>query len=456
MPSLGADMDRGTLLEWRVAPGDVVRRGDIVALVDTDKSEVEVEVFEDGTVAELLVEPGTEVPVGTPLARLDPTGPPSAAPPPAAPSHAPPAAAPAPAPAPETTATGPHAARTASPLVRHLAEVEGVDLAGLEPRDPSGLLHRDDIERAAATHRAPLASPPAEVEPPSGGRGPSASPYARRLAAEAGVDLAELRGTGPAGAVVARDVMPTAPPTAAVSDAPSARGGDKQASTRLAIARVMARSKREIPHFYLSSTIDLAAASRWLELENDRRPPEHRLLPASLLLRATALAAQQHPGINAWWIDDEVQLAGDVDLGVAISLRSGGVVTPSITDAAHRSLDDLMTSLRDLVQRARAGNVRSSELQGSITVTNLGDQGVDAVFGVINPPQVAIVGFGSIAERPVAHDGMLTVHPVLTCTLSADHRAVDGHLGSRFLRTLANLLQEPDALAADPDPGAGP
>jgi pyruvate dehydrogenase E2 component (dihydrolipoamide acetyltransferase) len=208
----------------------------------------------------------------------------------------------------------------------------------------------------------------------------------------------------------------------------------------------MARSKREIPHYYLATTIDLGQAVAWLTRVNAERPVTERLLPAALLLKSAALAAREVPALNGSW-DDGFQPSQEVHLGVAVSIRGGGLVAPAIHDADRLELGELMRSLRDLVRRARAGALRSSEVAGpSITVTNLGDQGVDEVFGVIHPPQVAMVGFGRIRERPWAAGGMLGVRPLVRATVAADHRASDGHDGARFLSTIDNLLQTPESL----------
>jgi pyruvate dehydrogenase E2 component (dihydrolipoamide acetyltransferase) len=201
-----------------------------------------------------------------------------------------------------------------------------------------------------------------------------------------------------------------------------------------------------VPHYYLATTIDLAAATRWLAEANAARPVTERLLPAVLLLKATALAAREVPALNGVW-DEGFTPSAAVHLGVAVSLRGGGLVAPAIHDADRLELDALMAALRDLVQRARSGLLRASEMSDpTLTVTNLGDQGVDEVFGVIYPPQVALVGFGKIVERPWAVDGMLAVRPVVRASLSADHRASDGHVGARFLATIDRLLQHPEEL----------
>jgi pyruvate dehydrogenase E2 component (dihydrolipoamide acetyltransferase) len=216
---------------------------------------------------------------------------------------------------------------------------------------------------------------------------------------------------------------------------------------RAAIAAAMARSKREIPHYYLAADLDLHAALAWLEAENRQRPVTDRLLPAALLLRASALALREVPELNGFWRDGRFVPGEGVHLGVAISLRQGGLVAPAIHDADHKSLDELMAALRDLVARARGGRLRGSEVSDpTITVTNLGDQGVGSVFGVIYPPQVALVGFGRVERRPWAVGDLIGIRPIVTASLSADHRASDGHRGGLYLAALDRLLQQPEQL----------
>jgi pyruvate dehydrogenase E2 component (dihydrolipoamide acetyltransferase) len=220
---------------------------------------------------------------------------------------------------------------------------------------------------------------------------------------------------------------------------------------RQAIANLMERAWREIPHYHVATRVDLSSALAWLTEQNASRPVRERLLPAALLLRATALAAARVPQLNGWWVDGAFRPAEAVDLGVAVSLRSGGLVVPAIAGADRLDLDALMAKLRDVVTRARRGRLRSSEVAGaSLTVTDLGDQGVDAVYGVIHPPQVALVGFGKIHDEPWACQGMLAVRPVVHATLAGDHRASDGRAGARLLSTIAELLEEPSCLTAPP------
>jgi len=439
MPSLGADMETGTLLEWRVAPGDVVHRGDIVALVDTDKAEIEVEIFCDGVIEALLVEPGRKVPVGTLLARLrepaaDPAQPAALLAGSVTPTHpAEPIAAPVrsalPAPAPPPLLAPIPLAPTSAP--------------------PTPL---------ASTSPAPTPLAPTSPPPPTRARG-RASPLARRVAAELGVDLATLIGSGEGGAISREDVeraaaarapAPSVAPAPGIAPpiAPGPPGGpDRSAAMRRAIAAAMSRSKREIPHYYLATRVDLTAALRWLGAENARRPVTERLLPAALLLRAVALALRETPELNGHWIDGAFRPSEAVHIGVAIALRQGGLIAPALHDADRKPLPQLMTELRDLVARARAGSLRSSELSDTtITLTNLGELGVEMVFGVIHPPQVAIVGFGRVREEPWAADGVLGVRPVIGLTLAADHRVSDGHRGGRFLTAIDRRLQSPETL----------
>jgi pyruvate dehydrogenase E2 component (dihydrolipoamide acetyltransferase) len=399
MPTLGADMEAGTLVAWRKQPGDALHRGDTLAEVDTEKGVIDVEVFHDGVLDAILVKPGARVPVGTPLAMIRTASEPAAAPV---------AVAAAPPPAPPET-----------------GEVR-----------PS----------AAVAPTRPLPAPPLYAPALDALGRLRISPSARRLARELGVDPRLVKGTGREGAITRADIERAAAgkPAAPQAAPPSA---DRLDRMRRTIAAAMSRSKREIPHYYLSTTIDLQRATAWLAAENESRPPEKRLLAGVMLLKAAALAVREVPELNAVWEGDRVVVKPEVHVGVAIALRRGGLVILALHDTASRSLDDLMDGLRDLTARARAGRMKSSELSDStITVTSLGDRGVDAVWGVIYPPQVAIVGFGKIVERPWAVAGGLVVHRVVTATLAADHRVSDGHRGGLYLEAIDRLLQEPEKL----------
>jgi pyruvate dehydrogenase E2 component (dihydrolipoamide acetyltransferase) len=279
------------------------------------------------------------------------------------------------------------------------------------------------------------------------------TPYARRLAAELGVDVAAV-GPGADGAVHAAQVRAAVPPaTSATSAAPAPRTARRpgrvptRSDPRALTAALMARSKREIPHYYLELPIDLEPALRWMEERNRALPLERRLVPAALMLKASAVAAARVPELNGFWVDDTLRPAPEVNLGVAVSLRGGGLAVPAIRRADGLAVEDLMARLKELVTRARGGRLRSSEVGiATLTVTNLGDRGVEAVHGVIHPPQVALVGFGAVAPRPWAVDGLLGVRRLATATLAADHRATDGFTGSRFLTAVDDLLRHPDEL----------
>jgi pyruvate dehydrogenase E2 component (dihydrolipoamide acetyltransferase) len=260
------------------------------------------------------------------------------------------------------------------------------------------------------------------------------SPLARRRAEELHIDVTSLQGSGPGGAIEAADVERAATP---------AKPGD---SMRRAIAAAMAKSKREIPHYYLQTHIDMSTTLSWLQAENAKRGIKDRLLPVVPLLKALAKALRDVPQLNGFWIDGQHRVSESIHLGFAISMKGGGLVAPALHDVDKKSCDELMADLRDLIPRARSGRLRSSEMtDATITITSLGDLGVETVFGVIYPPQVAIVGLGKIMEQPWAKDGMLGVHPVMTASLAADHRATDGHLGAQFLEALNRHLQSPDS-----------
>lgn len=394
MPSLGADMEAGTLVEWLVKPGDAVKPGDIVAVVETQKGAIEIEIFEAGTVQRFLVEPGATVPVGTPLALIEAEGEAVAAAPPARPAPAGPAGPSPPLPPPPPPPPPPPSLAASAPL--------------------------------------PTAGPL------------RISPAARKLASERGVDPATVRGTGPGGAIQLADIEAAstpAPPPAR----PEAAFDFSQ--MRAAIAAAMSRAKREIPHYYLSETIDIEAASNWVTAANADRPPDRRLLLGCLFVKATAVAARAYPEFSGLFENGAFRASAPAHVGVAIALRGGGLAAPAIHDAADLPLDTLMDRMRDLVGRVRAGRFRSSEIADpTITVTSLGDRGVESLYGVIYPPQVAIVGFGKAALRPWVVDGVIRPRQVVTITLSADHRVSDGHRGALFLAEIGRLLQHPEAL----------
>lgn len=383
MPALGADMEEGTFVEWHVQPGQAVAKGDVVCVVETQKGAVDVEIWEAGTIARLIAEPGQVIPVGRTMALL----------------------------------------ATAGEDWKTIAAAEVPATA----------------DAAASTPP----SPPSATSAPAGAASVrvKASPAARRRAAELGVDLTTVQPTG------ADDVVSIADVERIHASAP-APAASRPTGMRAAIANAMSRSKREIPHFYLGHTINVEVAAAWLERRNASVPIAERALFAALELKAVALALRRTPELNGFWRDGAFVPGTGIHVGVAISLRDGGLVAPALHDVDQLGLTELMSRLKDLLQRARGGELRSSERSDpTVTVTNLGDLGVDTVYGVIQPPQVALVGFGRVTQRPWVVDGQVVAARMVHATLSADHRVSDGMRGARFLTELDRLFQEPETFA---------
>lgn len=390
MPSLGADMEEGKLVEWLVKPGDTVSRGDIVAVVETQKGAIEIEIFEAGQIGALLAEPGQTLPVGAPLARLG-------------------------------------AADVGAPVV------------ALEPA----------IESPKAVV-PPAPAPPPTARPPAPGGAITASPAARSRAAELGIALEMVAGSGPGGAILLSDVehhvpvalTPAVEPVAAAS--PTGKPGLDMAEMRRAIAAAMSRAKREIPHYYLTHAIDLQSAQDRLTAINAGRTPDQRLLLGAFLIHATVKALAKVPELNGRHEGTPYRASGPVHCGVAVAMRGGGLIAPAILDAQDMDPDAIMQAMRDIVVRTRTGRLRNSEItKGTITVSSLGETGVDALIGVIYPPQVALVGFGAPRVRPMVHDGTIQPRLAVTVSLAADHRVSDGRRGAIFLAEIDRLLQEP-------------
>lgn len=375
-------MESGTLVQWRIKPGDSVKRGDIVALVETDKGIIDVEIFTDGTVDSLLVAEGAHVPVGTVLAQLNGGG----------------------------ALGAPVAAVQPSPL-------------------------------AAPAAPPPVPQPvPAKVVPTPEARRRKVSPAARARARELGVDLDRVTGTGMGDAVTIEDVLRAAQPAKAVGPEPAH-------DMRQIIARAMSRSKREIPHYYLSLNCSFAKARDFLDRHNATADIESRLLPSAVLLKAVAQAAKAMPDFNGFYKSDAFQASSDVHVGMAIAMRGGRLVAPAILNADQKPLGVVMADLRDLTSRVRAGHMRSSELSmPTITVTSFAEEEVDCVIPVIYPPQVAIVGIGAIRERPWVADGQVAAELTVPIWLAADHRVTDGRAGARFLAAIRQALQAPEQL----------
>jgi len=403
MPSLGADMEDGVFVEWRVAPGEPVTRGQVTCVVETQKGAIEVEIWDTGTMARLVAEPGQRIPVGGTMAIVatadedwHAVAVSTAAP--AAPAAGLPTR-PVPAPPTRPAATGrPALPPRASPAARRRAAELGVDLDALAAATAGAPINVADVEQAAASGAAPGAA------------------------------------------------IPSAGPVCAPGAAAAPAAVSPEAAMRAAIAAAMTRSKREIPHYYLGSEIEVEHALQWLENFNASRPLADRVLFAALALRAVALALRAVPDLNGQFVDGHFRRSEAIHIGVVTSLRGGGVIVPAVHDADRLTLPELMASLRDVVARARSGRLRSSDLADStITLTNLGDLGVETVFGVIYPPQVALVGLGRVFPRATVRDGVIVATRAVNATLSGDHRVTDGLAGARFLAALRARFDDPEA-----------
>ncbi len=393
MPSLGADMEDGTLVEQLIAPGERVTRGDIIAAVETQKGTIEIEVFEDGLLDKWLVPLGTKVPVGAPIAMIRASVEPD-----------PP--------------TGPEVPQPVDPVSPPLPP------EAPQPVDPGTVPPAPEVPQPMPT---PAPEYPDEVRQ-------RVTPAARRRAAQTGIDLKPF-GTEK---IITLDALTPARIETTISP---------PAAMRQAIADAMSRSKREIPHYYLSDSIDLTAAETFIANHNVDRPPDQRLLISVLYLRAIARAVAKFPEFNGTFANGQFTPSARAHVGMAIKLRGGGLVAPALHDADNGNLDDLMVRLRDLVERVRQGRFRARELSDpTITLTSLGDRGVAGIIGVIFPPQVAIVGIGTPGWTPVVRDGQVLAQRSATITLASDHRVSDGHRGAGFLRAIMNHMQAPETL----------
>lgn len=406
MPSLGADMEAGTLSEWRVKSGDKVKRGDIIADVETQKGLIEVEVFEDGIIDKLLINEGEKVPVGTVLALI-------------------------------SSENGKE------------EKIEKMEKNAIMDKPISDVVEKSELIKEIVSNDK------------HGNNRIKITPLAKEIAKKNAIDFSKIIGTNPDGAISKSDVenailerdklhLEEVKSTLDKTDIQATNIQQKQAvsneAIRSAIAAAMTKSNNEIPHYYLEKKIDMSKALAWLQETNERLPIKNRLLPVTLLIKAVAKGLNDVPELNAIW-DNGLKIMNEINIGLVISLRAGGLVVPTIHQVDDKSVSEIMEILNELIPRARGLRLRSSELSGStITITNLGDRGADQVFGIIYPPQVAIIGFGSISDQPFVENGMLGIRPVISVTMGGDHRATDGLTGSRFLSVLNNYLQNPAEL----------
>jgi pyruvate dehydrogenase E2 component (dihydrolipoamide acetyltransferase) len=449
MPALSPTMTEGKIARWLKQEGDKIKSGDVLAEIETDKATMEVEAVDEGSLGKILVAGGTEnVKVNTPIALILEEGEDkgalagagTAAPALEAAAAAPPAASPAPA---------------ATPLAQRIAEQAGVNLAGVAGTGPGGKVMRNDV--AAATGATPV---PAKSNGKSGRV--FASPLARRIAAQKGLDLSQIVGSGPNGRIVKHDVegASSTPSRAAATPALRAPAGQSAAviagptphhlvphsTMRKVIAKRLTESKQLVPHFYLTLDCEIDTLLKGREALNAQSPKgegAYKLSVNDFVIKATAMALRKIPAANVSWSDEGMVVYDRADISVAVAIP-GGLITPIIFDAASKGLIQISNEMRDLAKRAKENRLRAEEFQGgTFSISNLGMYGIKHFEAVINPPQAGILAIGAGEQRAVVRNGQLTVANVMSVTLSADHRAVDGAVGAEFIAAFKKLIEEP-------------
>ncbi|HET9540993.1 MAG TPA: dihydrolipoamide acetyltransferase family protein [Candidatus Limnocylindria bacterium] len=440
MPALELAQETGKVIKWLKNPGDAVTKGEPIVEIETDKVTVEIEAPAAGVLREVTAQPGDVVPVGKTIALIFAAGEAggAASPAPAA-AAARAMATPSPA-APVGQSPAAASGVRASPLARKLAEQHGVDLASI--KTPSGRVEKADVMAYV------------EGQKPSAGNGPAgriaaASPKARRLAAERGMDLRALQGSGPGGAVLAADIPVAAPAAQRAVAAPTAQRPAVAAGVSNVwriMAERMTASWTSAPHFYLVREVTVSRLVTWRERASKQTGV--RITYTDLLVRLVAATLAQHPRVNASWKDGTIVQHAEINIGLAVALDDG-LVVPVLHRADTLSLAEIAARREDLVTRAQAGKLRPADIQGgSFTISNLGMYGVDAFNAIVNPPQAAILAVGRIADRVVAVGGQPAVQPTMVLTLSCDHRARDGARAAQFLGVLAVVVEAPLALLA--------
>jgi len=417
---MGADMTEGTLVRWLKQVGDAISRGDILAEIETDKANVELEAFEAGTLIKQVVGEGDVVPVGDVIALLG-----------------------------EASEVAPEVAR------KPPAET------------PARRTVEPEMKAAATAAVAPTAATPAPAA--AGDSRVRISPVARNIAREAGIDPSGIRGSGPDGRVLRRDVeaaiasgqpgaavQPAAPaapapapvaPAPAVATAPAAIPGEGLSKIRKAIAHRMTLSKQTQPHYYLTVDVDMTDALAFRSQINESLTPEKRVSVNDLVVKACAIALERHPKFNAEFHPEGLVFHPRLNVCIGIALDEG-LIAPALLDCHSKSLGRLAVEAKDLIERAKAGKLTAAEYgEGTFTITNLGAYGVESLIGIINPPQAAILGVGSVMPQAVVRDGQIVARQVMKIALSADHRVSDGAEGARFIKEIQSLLEKPAGLA---------
>ena len=399
MPKMGYDMREGTVVKWHKSEGEEVTRGEVIADIETDKATVEFEAYTSGVLRRIVADEGVAIPVGELIAII--------------------------AGADEVIEEGPEDLPSGSP-----------------PEAPGPEAVAPPTEAMAETTPQPAAAPPAR----DGGR-LLASPIARRLAQERGIDLALITGTGPGGRIVEKDVLefsPAAVPSspAAIAAAPSGERIDLS-RMRQAIARVTVDSKREAPHFYVTAEVDMGKAMSLRRDLNDALPAENRVSVNDLILKACAIVLGRYPKFNGSFQGDHLRLNSSINIGIAIALEAG-LIVPGISNCQDKSLQELAAASKDLIARANSGTLRNEEYSGTtFSISNLGMFDVDSFAAIIFPPHAAVLAVGTVKSQPVVRDGELAVGQVMKATLSTDHRVADGAEAAQFLVEVKKLLESP-------------
>ena len=429
MPSLGADMSEGMLVEWLIKVGDKVKHGDIIAVLETQKGAIDMEAYHDGIITQLLVQPVNTVPVGSVLARMDIEE--------------------------KSLNESKNQNTSTEDIIKEPITTEKIITKKTTPEKiapeqitPEKIIDEPVLLSAEALTEKPLIkSQKKSTEKLNINTKTNrvlASPIVRKIAKAQQLDLSRIKGSGPNGGIILKDIAQIAPKTRLTE-------GEPLANMRNAIAAAMTKSKQEIPHFYLSVDLPINKAQQWLQQANKDKTPQTHILLIALVLKAVAISLQKYPQLNGFYQKDHFELASEINIANVISLRGGGVVVPALRHVEQLSVPEIMSALRDITRRSRAiergERLRSSELMGAtMTITNMGERGVDQVFGIIYPPQVAIIGVGKVKKVPQVRDEKIDIGEQITLCLSADHRVVDGMLAAKFLNSLAKNLQKPEQL----------
>ncbi len=451
MPQMGADMTEGVVVRWLKQVGDEIKRGEIIAEIETDKATVELEAFESGTLKQIVVEEGETVPVGEVIAILGE--------------------------AVEEVGAPPERLPSAKPADRHIdqrpSEKPAEKQQAADEGPPGAQPAQVEAEEKSAPQpdQRPAATKTAERPAPEPGRAETdgrlrISPVARRIASDAGIDPSQITGSGPDGRILRRDVeaavaqakgpaagtaVAAGAPSRAAPPAGSAAAGpfDLQPLTRMrqAIARRMSQSKQWQPHYYLTLDVDMTDAMAFRKQFNEAAGEERRASINDLIVKACAIALERHPKFNGEFSEQGIKVYSAINIAVGVALDDG-LIAPALLDVGNKSLGVIANEAKDLFERARSGKLSADEYSaGTFTITNLGAFGVETLVGIINPPQAANLGVGSVMPAPVVRDNQVVVRQVMKVALSADHRVTDGAEGARFIKEIQALLENPASLA---------